>query len=185
MIHLWNGDTDGNGATAGVIVFDFKKAFDLADYHIRVRKRRSYNFHQQTVRWIVDFLTDRMQRAKIGRDFYSEWVSVLAGVTQDIKTGPWLFMMMIIDLNIPENEMRKYVDDTTICEIVAKNQSSSIQSAVDVFGKNASNDKFQLNCTAQVTMNAYQDKVNVIYFERKEPKVSTIILLYLFSLGCE
>ena len=41
--------------------------------------------------------------------------------------------------------MWKYVDDTTICETVAENQSSSIQSAVDVFGKNASNEKFQLN----------------------------------------
>jgi len=44
--------------------------------------------------------------------------------------------------------MWKYVDDTTICEIVAKNQSSSLQSAVEwieVFDKNASNDKFQSN----------------------------------------
>ena len=55
-----------------------------------------------------------------------------------------LFIMIgINDLNIPNSEMWKYVDDTTICEIVAKNQSSSLQSAV--FDKNASNDKFQPN----------------------------------------
>lgn len=41
--------------------------------------------------------------------------------------------------------MWTYVEDSTICELVAKNQSSSIQSAVDVFDKNASNDNFQLN----------------------------------------
>ena len=41
--------------------------------------------------------------------------------------------------------MWKYVDDITICEIVAKDQFSSIQSAVYVFSKNVSNDKFQLN----------------------------------------
>ena len=42
--------------------------------------------------------------------------------------------------------MWKYVNDTTACEIFAKNQSTSIQSAVDVFGKKVfSNDKFQLN----------------------------------------
>ena len=52
---------------------------------------------------------------------------------------------MINDLNIPDTEMWKYVDDTTICEIVAKNQSSSIQSALDLCCKNASNDKFHLN----------------------------------------
>ena len=55
--------------------------------------------------------------------------------------------MMINELNIPNTEMWKYVDDTTISEILAKDQFSSIQSAVDVFSKNlnASNDKFQLN----------------------------------------
>ena len=47
------------------------------------------------------------------------------------------------DLNIPDIEMWKYVD-STIFEFVAKNQSSSIQSVVDVFDKNASNDNFQL-----------------------------------------
>ena len=52
---------------------------------------------------------------------------------------------MINDLNIPHTEMWKCVDDPTICELVAKNQSSFIQSAVDVFVKNASNDNFQLN----------------------------------------
>ena len=86
-----------------------------------------------------------MQRVKIGQDFYSEWASVPAGVTQRTKMGPWLFIMMINDLNIPNTEMWKYVDDTTICEIVAEDKLSSIQSAVDVFSKNASNDKFQLN----------------------------------------
>ena len=39
----------------------------------------------------------------------------------------------------------KYVDDSTISELVAKTQSSSIQSAVDVFDKNVSSDNFQLN----------------------------------------
>ena len=145
MIHSWNGGTDGNGATARVILFDFKKAFDLLDHQILVRKLHTYNFHEETVSWIVDFLTDRMQRVKIGQDFYSEWASVPAGVTEGTKLGPWLFVMMINDLNIPNTEMWKYVDDTTICEIVAKDQFSSIQSAVDVFSKNASNDKFQLN----------------------------------------
>ena len=53
--------------------------------------------------------------------------------------------MMINDLNIANTEMWKYVDDTMICEIVAKDQFSSIQSVVDVFSKNTSNDKFQLN----------------------------------------
>ena len=66
-------------------------------------------------------------------------------ITQGTKTGPWFFIMVINDLNIPNTEIWKYIDDTTMCEVVAKNQSSSIQNAVDVFSNSASNDKFQLN----------------------------------------
>ena len=39
----------------------------------------------------------------------------------------------------------KYVDNGTICKSVAEIQSSCIQSAGDIFDKNASNDNFQLN----------------------------------------
>ena len=70
-----------NGATARVILFDFKKAFHLVGHHILVQKLRSYNFHKQLVLWIVDFLIGRMKRVKIGQDFYLEWASVPAGVT--------------------------------------------------------------------------------------------------------
>ena len=78
MIPSWNGVTDDNGATARVILVDFKKTFDFVDHHILVRELRCYSFHGQTVRWIVDFLTDRMQRVKIRQDFYLEWASVPA-----------------------------------------------------------------------------------------------------------
>ena len=98
MIHSWNGGTNGNGTSARVILFDFKKAFDIVDHQILVRKLRTYNFHEQTVHWIVDFLTDLMQRVKIGQDFYSEWASVPVGVTQGTKLGPWLFVIMTNDL---------------------------------------------------------------------------------------
>ena len=43
------------------------------------------------------------------------------------QNGKWLFIMIgINDLNIPNSEMWKYVDDTTICEIVAKNHAISL-----------------------------------------------------------
>ena len=38
IIHTWNGATDGNGATVRVLLFEFKKAFDLIDHRILVGK---------------------------------------------------------------------------------------------------------------------------------------------------
>ena len=115
-----------------------------------------------------------MQRVKIGQDIYSEWASVPAGVTQGTTLGFWLFIIMINDLNTPDTEMWKYVDDTTICEIVAKNQCSSIQNAVDVFSKSASNDKFKLNegkCGKELRINfstKTNDNVHVIMINDKQ-----------------
>ena len=38
MFHEWNKETDRTGSTAGVVLFYFKKAFDLIDHYILIRK---------------------------------------------------------------------------------------------------------------------------------------------------
>ena len=43
MTHNWYAGTDGNGATARVVLFDFRKAFDLIDHNVLVRKLSSYD----------------------------------------------------------------------------------------------------------------------------------------------
>ena len=43
----------------------------------------------------------------------------------------WLSIMMINELNVPVNDLWKYVDDTTISETISKNQDSHIQAAFD------------------------------------------------------
>ena len=65
MLHSWLAGTDGNRATARVILYDFKKAFDLVDHHILIEKLSTYNIHQHAKHWIISFLTNRKQRVKI------------------------------------------------------------------------------------------------------------------------
>ena len=38
MLNSWLESTDGNGATARVMLFDFRKAFDLIDHHVLAAK---------------------------------------------------------------------------------------------------------------------------------------------------
>ena len=52
---------------------------------------------------------------------------------------------MINDLNAGEADMWKYVDDTTISEVIAKGQESCIQQMVDDLATQARADGFQLN----------------------------------------
>ena len=43
MLHTWTKDTDGNGSTTRVVLFDFRKAFDLIDHRILSQKLLTYN----------------------------------------------------------------------------------------------------------------------------------------------
>lgn len=71
MIHSRVKSTDGNGATTRVVLFDFRKAFDLIDHCILAEKLTNYNIPRTIVCWILDFLMCRKQRVKLSSDCYS------------------------------------------------------------------------------------------------------------------
>ena len=144
MVHEWTKHTDGNGSTVRVL-FDFSKAFDLIDHSILAEKLTKLNLPCGILCWIIDFLKSRKQRVKLGSDCKSEWRNIRAGVPQGTKLGPWLFVLMINDIGITDNDLWKYVDDSTIAEPLHKWQTSKIQSAVDELAEMSHRNKFQIN----------------------------------------
>ena len=75
----------------------------------------------------------------------SEWRDIPAGVPQGTKLGPWLFLLMIDDIDVADTDLWKFVDDTTMAECVERNEESKIQIAVTELTEKAHAHKFQLN----------------------------------------
>ena len=100
MLHNWYKDTVSNGSKVRVVLFDFRKAFDLIDHTILMAKFTDYELPPWVLDWIADFLSDRKQQVKLARDCYSDWGPVRAGVLQGTKLGPWVFLVMINDINV-------------------------------------------------------------------------------------
>ena len=145
MVHTWTKHTDGSGSEVRVVLFDYRKAFDLIDHCILASKLTTLNLPHSILCWILDYLKNRKQRVKLGQDCKSEWGDVPAGVPQGTKLGPWLFALMVDDIDVTNTELWKYVDDTTIAENVAKNQASRIQDDVNELVTKSGENNFQLN----------------------------------------
>ena len=75
----------------------FSKAFDRIDFNILSEKLHRMGVHPVLINWIANFLTDRKQRTRI-ENHYSSWKTINAGVLQDTKLGPLLFLIMVNDL---------------------------------------------------------------------------------------
>ena len=145
MLHMWAQATDGTGAAVRIVQQDYKKAFDLIDHRTLANKVLSLHIPRGVARWVIDFLIDRSQRVKLSHDCFSEWGPVPSGVPQGTKLGPWLCVLMINDLRPSDAQTWKYVDDTTLAEVIPKDGVSHIQSAVDSVVRWSRSNKLQLN----------------------------------------
>ena len=151
-----------------VIALDYRKAFDLIDHNILLTKLCSFDINSHIVNWIHNFSSDRSQRVKLSNDCFSEWKSVPAGVPQGTKLGPWLFLIMIEDLEIPSSDGTvKFVDDTTAYEIIPRGKTSSAQKLVDEV-TTWSSTKFQLHPKKYKEMR--------ISFSRSLPKYDNLLV---------
>ena len=146
MVHKWLLHLDSPGNHLRLCFLDFSKAFDRIGYNVLIEKLIDLGVRKSLLPWIINFLTNRRQRVKLGETI-SDWLPISAGVPQGTKLGPILFLVMINSLNTvsQESSIWKFVDDVSLSEGLRKNSNSTLQSDLDNIGTWSSDNWMKLN----------------------------------------
>ncbi|CAB4036993.1 Hypothetical predicted protein, partial [Paramuricea clavata] len=99
----------------GLLLVDFKKAFDLVDREILILKLRMFGCSSLVLKWFTSYLSDRYQRTYF-KNTLSDMRPVKIGVPQGSILGPLLFILFINDLpsQLSHSESTMFADDTTV-----------------------------------------------------------------------
>ena len=105
---------------------DLSKAFDSLNHKLLLTKLKAYGLDSNSVTFMKNYLTNRLQRCKINNSF-SEWGKVLNGVPQGSILGPLLFNIFLNDIFLsPQkcdlannaNDSIFYISDKNISNIM-------------------------------------------------------------------
>ena len=130
MLHIMLAALDKGNNLIRIIFADFSKGFDLGDHHSLLAELRALDIHPVIIRWICAFLSNLPQRVKIGSSL-SPPVCPNGGIPQGTKLAPMLFAILVNRLVAQWPTRLKYVDDTTVFEVVPRCSTSYLQFALN------------------------------------------------------
>ena len=95
--------------------------------------------------------------------------------TAGYQTGPWLFELIINDLDVKTPHLWKFVDDTTVSEVVPKGNTSKAQSIVNQVIEWSHVNRVQLNhdkCKElRISFARNPVELDAVVIDRKEVEV--------------
>ena len=115
------------------IYVDLRKAFDTVSHEILLRKINQYGVRGLPLRWFADYLRERQQRVKVGKDL-SDSRKVNVGIPQGTILGPILFLFFINDLPRVSSLFSSilFADDATLSSTNVNYQNLIIQTNLEL-----------------------------------------------------
>ena len=103
-----------DGLLTGLSLIDYRKAFDLVDHELLLKKLRVYQLSESSINWFSSYLANRQQKVSINNTT-SNCQPITTGVPQGSILGPLLFILFINDLplHIKNGNLSIYADNTT------------------------------------------------------------------------
>ena len=152
LLQSWQKSLDCGGFV-GAILMDLSKVCDCIPHELLIAKLHCYGVNNTSLKLLLDYLTNRKQRTKIGSSF-SSWHDIDTGVLQGSMLGPLLFNILINDLLVSttKSEVCNFADDNTVyssnkdLDPVFNNLYCDLDNMLDWFNYNyvkANPDKFQ------------------------------------------
>jgi len=143
MLHHWNKALD-DGHSVRILFVDYAKAFDHVDHNTVIQKLKAFGVPDFIIRWMSSFLRSRQQRVKLS-EIFSDWITLSGGMPQGSYLGPLIFILLINDLR-SWLHMHKFIDDTTLSEIIPKGSDSDMQRALDAVLEWSHMNYMNINC---------------------------------------
>ena len=160
-----------------VVYLDFAKCFDKIDHGVLLHKIKKIGIGGTLGTWIMNFLTQRTQKVKVGQTL-SEEVKVTSGVGQGTCTGPiWMLIMNHdIDESIVHSLIKNFADDAKISKGISNREDfAKFQSDLtNVYGwANSNNVQFNVKKFVLLTYGQKEPDLKVLDPEGNEIKPTT------------
>lgn len=149
------------------IYTDFQKAFDKVDHRILFDKLESSGIHGDLLRWIISYISNRIQLVKI-RSEISKDIFVTSGVPQGSHLGPLLFLLYVNDINecFTHSSFLLFADDCKLFMSIKSHQDCCVlQSDLNNLFEYCERNKLKLNINKCHVISFTKNKINKITFD--------------------
>ena len=121
-LHLTLSHLEKENTYARLLFIDFSSAFNTIIPQQLVEKLRLLNVDSGTCTWILNFLSQRQQRVRVGSQT-SRTITVSTGSPQGCVLSPLLFSLLTHDCTAKfiSNHILKFADDTTVVGLISNN----------------------------------------------------------------